>query len=150
MREKIDPNWYMAYLGKPWEGVPHPPKSYTCGELLRAVHRDLFGIDSMPIPVPDANILRACIDNMEPELYGLVPLKEGENPREFDTVFLSRNKYDDHCGIACQTVEGLLILHCENIAGVHMSSLGELKASGYRQFNWYRHRDMDALLAARR
>lgn len=146
----IPENWFLPYLGKPWEGVPHPPASYTCGELLRAVHLDLFGIDTPPVPAPDARVLRDCLDSMRPEYYGLLPLPEDAAPREFDSVFLARSKYEDHCGIACMTADGLLVLHCQQRVGVHLSSPGELLASGYRGLRWYRHRDMDAALAARR
>lgn len=147
--QAISPNWYMKYLGKPWAGVPNPPESYTCGELLRSVHADMLGIDTPPIPAPDARVLKDCLESMMPDYYGLIPLPNGEEPREFDSVFLARNRYEDHCGIACMTSDGLLILHCQQRVGVHLSSIGEMLALGYQRLRWYRHRDMDKALAER-
>lgn len=149
MRVTSPENWHLRYLGKPWVGVPNPPESYTCGELLRAVHRDLLGIETPPVPAPDARVLRDCIDSMMPGFYGLRPLPDGEAPREFDAVFLTRNRYEDHCGIACMTSDGLLILHCQQRVGVHLSSPSELLASGYRGLRWYRHERMDDALTQR-
>ena len=84
MRVTSPENWHLRYLGKPWAGVPNPPESYTCGELLRAVHLDLLGIETPPVPAPDARVLKDCIDSMLPGFYGLRPLPDGEAPREFE------------------------------------------------------------------
>lgn len=47
------------------------------------------------------------------------------------------------------TADGLLILHCQQRVGVHLSGPGELLASGYRSLRWYRHERMDAALTER-
>ena len=65
--------WHEAYLNKPWAAVPRPPETFNCGELVRAVHRDLLGIDSPTIPVPDAANRRAW--KLTPEMQG-----DGDGP----------------------------------------------------------------------
>lgn len=146
----VAPDWHLAYLGKPWANVPRPPQSYTCGELVRAVHRDLLGIDSPPIPVPDAGVLRDCVAAMKPEIFGLAALPPGARPRELDVAFFARARDRDHCGIACATADGLMILHCLQREGVRLDSQADMRGVyGYRHVRWYRHGGTDAALAAR-
>ena len=133
--------WWKQYLGKPWEAVPNPPHSYTCGELLRAVHLEMFGIETAPI-LADALDLRDCIMAMKGERYGLRPLDTDEKPREFDSVFMARVKYVDHVGIGVQTTDGLLVLHCLRGAGVVLESPGELRGRGFRRLDWFRHQEL--------
>ena len=109
-------NWWLAYLGKPWAAVPNPPESYTCGELVRAVHLDLCGIDSPPIPVTNAGSRAQCLRAMQPDLFGLEPLALTIEPRALDVVFLGRRERFGHCGVAVETTEGLRVLHCPEAA----------------------------------
>lgn len=134
-------HWWDAYIGKPWAVVPNPPETYTCGELVRAVHRDVHKIDSACIEA-NAAILRECVAAMQPTRFGLRPLEDGESPQEFDVVFLMRATREDHVGIAAQTIEGLRILHCQQNVGVTMDSPAELRALGYRHMRWYRHEEL--------
>ena len=147
MRVVAPANWHLAYQGRPWAGTPRPPESYTCGELLRAVHRDMLGIDTPPIPVPDARVLRACVAAMRPGAFGLEALPPGARPREFDVAFFARARDRDHCGVACMTDEGLMILHCIQRSGVLLDSLAVMRGCyGFRDVGWFRHRDADAAL----
>ena len=130
--------WYEQYVGKPWEAVPNPPVSYTCGELVRAVYRDVLSIDSAEI-LADALDTRSCILAMTPERYGLRPLVSGEMPKEFDVAFMLRAEMKDHVGIASQTMDGLMILHCQRGCGVTMDTVAELRGAGFRRMLWYRH-----------
>lgn len=126
------------YIGKPWRAVPDPPHSYTCGELVRAVYRDRLGIDSAAI-LADALNMKSCIRAMNPSRYGLRPLHVDELPQEYDVVFLMRASMQDHVGIAVQTMDGLMILHCQQCVGVTLDSVAELRGVGFRQMSWYRH-----------
>lgn len=131
------PQWWEAYLGKAWAAVPDPPKSYTCGELCRAVLREQLGIQ-VPVVLADPAVLRECVENLEqPELYGLYPAAGA--PREFDVAFLVRNKKRDHVGIAAMTAEGLMILHCQRGVGVILESPAEMLGLGYKYIDWRRH-----------
>lgn len=134
--------WWLKYLGRPWAAVPNPPASYTCGELLRAVYRDEFGVDTAHI-LADPLVLRDCVAAMVPERHGLYPLQPGQAPIEFDAVFMARVKYDNHVGIAAQTTEGLMVLHCMQGAGVVLESPGELAGRGFRRLHWYRQRGLE-------
>lgn len=143
-------NWWLAYLGKPWAADPNPPASYNCGELARAVHRDLCGIDSPPIPVTDAGSRLQCVRAMRPDLFGLEPLAETDSPRALDVAFMGRRACLAHCGMAVETDEGLRVLHCpEASCGVALDSLLELRFSGFPRVRWFRHRDMDRALRVR-
>ena len=88
MHIHLPANWWLTYLGKPWAVDPNPPASYNCGELVRAVHRDLCGIDSPAIPVADAGSRLQCVRAMRPELFGLEALLAGAAPRALDVAFL--------------------------------------------------------------
>lgn len=144
------PDWYMSYLDKPWAAVPHPPQSYTCGELIRGVHIDLFGLDSPPIAVDDATDHRDCIAAMQPEIYGLRLLAAHERPRTFDVVFFARAGRADHVGIVCESTDGMLALHCVQRMGVRLDGLDDLRGAwGFRRFIYWRHVDIDAALTLR-
>lgn len=146
----LPPLWWNRYLGKPWSAVPNPPESYNCGELTRAVHHELCGIDTPPIPVTNAGSRLQCLRAMCPELFGLEALKENVVPRTLDVAFLGRNGRLAHCGVAVETDEGLKVLHCpEAPCGVVLDSIPELRLAGFPQIRWFRHRDMNAALEAR-
>ena len=143
--------WYMPYLDKPWAAVPQPPQSYTCGELMRAVHLDLFGLDSPPIAVADATDGRDCLSAMsDPSFYGLRPLAPHERPRSFDVVFFARAGRADHVGIVCESIDGLLALHCVQRMGVRLDGMADLRGGwGFRRMLYWRHANIDAALELR-
>lgn len=139
---QLESDWYVKYLGKPWEASPNPPHSYNCGELVRSVHLDLFGIDTPAIPVENARSRRQCVEAMQPGLFGLVPLPRNSAPKSFDVAFMGRSRLA-HCGVAVHTDEGLKILHCpESPCGVCLDNLIELKLMGFPNISWFRHRDL--------
>lgn len=79
--------------------------------------------------------------------YGLEARPPGERPREFDVAFFARARDRDHCGVACMTADGLMILHCVQRSGVLLDSLAALRGCyGFRDVGWFRHRDTDAAL----
>ncbi len=143
-------NWWLEYLGKPWAAAPNPPASYNCGELVRAVHRDLCGIDSPAIPVTNAGNRLQCVRAMRPEFFGLEPLPQNTVPRALDVAFLGRRTYLAHCGLAVETGEGLRVLHCPEAAcGVSLDSLMELRVAGFPAVRWFRHRNMEEAMRFR-
>lgn len=140
-------NWWLCYLGKPWAAVPTPPESYNCGELTRAVHRDLCDIDTPPIPITNAGSRLQCLRAMRPDFFGLEALPEEASPRALDVVFIGRGERLAHCGVAVETQEGLRIMHCpEALCGVVLDSIPELRLAGFPRIRWFRHRDMDAAM----
>ena len=134
--------WYEKYVGKPWAARPEPPESFNCGELLRHTHLEKFGTETIGIRANALN-LRECVENMRPEIFGLRPLAEGEKIKDFDCVFFGRaSKYEDHCGLAANTPDGLLILHCLQNCGVVLESPAEAKARGFQRLIYYRHESL--------
>jgi hypothetical protein len=100
----IKKDWHFDYLGKPWSPVPRPPESYNCGELVRYVHIDLFGIDSPIVPVPDANVMRACLGAMNPVYYGLCRKADEVPMQEFDVIFLGRLREEWDMPLPAETI----------------------------------------------
>jgi hypothetical protein len=133
-------NWFNNYVGKPWEAKPSPPKSYNCGELLKSVYRDLFDIEEMAIKA-DAMKLTECVKAFQYKLFGLIPLKDDDPKEEFDVVFMARSRYEDHCGVAAKTTDGLLILHCLQDGGVVLESPYDCLNHGFSKLLWYRYKD---------
>ena len=131
--------WWEEHLGKPWSGTPNPPESFNCGEFIRWVYWQDSGYQCLPVPVPDAKVLRDCVKAMVPGYFGLVEV-QGE-VRDKDAVFLSRRRLMDHCGLAAMTPAGLYVLHCSQRGGVQLSTVQELKAQGYTGFSWWRRPD---------
>ena len=150
MAVSLPHNWYLAYLGKPWEATPCPPESYNCGELVRSVHRDMVGIDSPAIPITDAHSRLQCLKAMQPDIFGLLPLPDEESPRSLDVAFLGRQNRLAHCGMVVETAEGLRVLHCPQCSsGVVLDDLLQLRLSGFPVVRWFRHKDMSAALRSR-
>lgn len=141
MGKGIRQDWYLDYLGKPWKASPNPPDSYNCGELVRSIYVDLFGITTSAIPVANAQSSLQCARAMQPEIFDLVPLPDNESTHEFDVCFMGRKTLMGHCGIAIDTNEGLRILHCpESACGVTINSPLELKFSGFPFIRWFRYK----------
>ena len=150
MKLHLPHNWWLPYLGKPWAAKPNPPHSYNCGDLVRAVHLDLLGIDTPPIPITNAQSRLQCCKAMQPELFGLEPLPEDASPQSLDVAFLGRKTFLAHCGVAVDTSEGLRVLHCpEARCGVVLDSLAELRLTGFPHLRWFRHRDMETAARSR-
>jgi len=144
----IKKDWHFDYLGKPWSPVPRPPESYNCGELVRYVHIDLFGIDSPIVPVPDANVMRACLGAMNPVYYGLCRKADEVPMQEFDVIFLGRRRDAAHCGIMANTGEGLLVLHCLQGHGVCLDRIMEIQqVYGLQKKFLARHPGIDGVKA---
>jgi hypothetical protein len=79
------------------------------------------------------------VDNLNcPEMYSLAPVEDQIRP--FDFAFLARVFRRDHLGIAVKTVEGILILHCQQGVGVVLDSPADLLGSGVRRIDWFRHK----------
>lgn len=135
--------WQERYIGKPWAAAPYPPESFNCGELLRYALKAHRGVETIGIEANAFN-LRECIENMRPEVFGLRPLAGGEPVRDFDCAFFARMNYEDHCGLAARTPDGILILHCLQGAGVVLESEAEAKGRGFREIIWYRHLELDS------
>jgi hypothetical protein len=129
--------WHEEYIGKPWQASPAPPDSYNCGELLRAIYKTRFGLDIHDIDA-DAEKLSECIRAFRPEIFGLMELSEDEVIKEFDCVFMAKTKYPCHCGIAADTADGLMILHCLENGGVVLHRVFELASLGFSKLIWYR------------
>lgn len=135
-------NWYLKFLGRPWQANPNPPESYNCGELIRSIYREFLGIDLNAIPISNAESSLQCARAMRPEIYDLFPLSENENPKQFDICFMGRKTLLGHCGLAVDTNEGLRILHCpEAGSGVVIDSILELKFAGFPSIKWFRYKD---------
>ncbi len=131
--------WCDAYIGKPWAPVPDPPRSFSCGELVRHLFRERLGID-MPAILANAGVLRECIaDIATPARYGLAPLPAGASPQEFDVAYMVQATRQNHVGLAVDSPDGLLILHCVQGAGVVLNSPAELLGVGFRRIDWCRH-----------
>jgi len=130
--------WYEQYIGRPWAAAPNPPESFNCGELLRYIHLKELNIETPSIEI-DASSLKACVARMRPALFGLRPLAQGQRPSEYDCAFFARARYEDHCGIAVATVDGLLIMHCLQGVGVVLESEAESKKRGFHSITWCRH-----------
>lgn len=142
MHKAVKQDWFLDYLGKPWKANPRPPESYNCGELIRNIYIDLFGINTSAIPVSNAQSSLQCARAMKPEIFDLLPLPENEEPHEFDVCFMGRKTLMGHCGIGVNTDYGLNILHCpEALCGVTLQSPLELKYSGFPFIRWFRHKD---------
>lgn len=132
-------DWFEEYIGLPWSRIPNPPHSFSCGELVRHIHRVRLGID-MPDILADPGNLRQCIrDLCNPERYGLRPLGQEDERREYDVVYCLRVNRQDHVGIAVSTGEGLCILHCQQDSGVTLNKPAEMFGTGVRRLEWYRH-----------
>lgn len=131
---------WQSLLGRSWSAVPHPPQSFTCGELVRFIYASSFGLSIPPIRA-NACSLKECIRDIEDtDAYGFYPF--AGDVRAFDVVYFIRGKLRSHVGLAVSTQDGLGILHCQQGCGVVLETLASLQATGFRHWQWKRHRDM--------
>lgn len=139
--------WYEELMGRPWENIANPPKTFNCGELVRYVHKLRFGIETNPI-LADGNKIRECIRNMSmPEFYDLVPCDYTKR-RPFDIALLTRRVRRDHIAVLVQTPQGLQFLHCIQGGGVILETQFEMMATtGCQLMEWYHHKDVTQELA---
>lgn len=132
-------------MNRPWVSPSDPPRSFTCGDLGRFIYRERLGLDS-PLIWADASILRQCLNNLRDfSRYGLSPASGP--PRPYDVAMLARNRDFDHMGIGVASCEGLMILHCQQGAGVRLNSWAELSGEGFRHLYWMRHKDVTEEMA---
>ncbi|MDR2892970.1 MAG: hypothetical protein LBV80_07800 [Deltaproteobacteria bacterium] len=133
--------WWESLLGRPWERVPNPPQSFTCGELVRYLMKEHLGIEMLPV-YADAGVLRECVDNLnQPEMYGLEPVAADDKIQPFDIAFLARCKRFDHVGLAVPGPLGVMVMHCQQGIGVVCDTTAELNGAGFRRLEWFRHKD---------
>ncbi len=131
--------WYEKYIGKPWAKAPNCIDEYNCGELVRCVFRELFGIETAPI-IADAGRYSSVVKAMQPHVYDLVPV-QGREPQELDIAFFVQGTRQNHVGVAVQTTEGLMIMHCLDHIGVKLDSPFQIIGmDGYRKLHWYIHK----------
>lgn len=134
-------NWWEDFVGKPWVAIPEPPNSFNCGELVRYTFNHIHGVDSHVI-LGSATMQRDCVSAMQsPAMYGLRPCTPDETPQEFDVAFLQQGIFKSHVGVAIQTSEGLMVMHCIEGIGVTMDSPTEILGQGWRRLTWYRHKE---------
>lgn len=133
--------WWEKYIGKPWENIPDPPKTFNCGELIRYIYQTHFYLDIPPIQA-DGSKIRECLANLcQPEAYGLHPFEGPSRP--FDVVYLMRRVRRDHIALHIRTPQGPRFLHCVQGAGVVCESEFEMKATtGSNFMEWRRHQDI--------
>lgn len=139
MNNKI--NWFYKYLGKPWQAVPTPPESYNCGELVRAIYKNELNIELPAILIDNARNRRQCIEAMQPDVFGFLPLSLVARHKDFDLILLGRKRQLSHCGLIVNTNEGEKVLHCPEAAcGVCLDSFIELHIAGFPFVSIFRHK----------
>ena len=124
--------WHEQYLGRPWAHSPKPPESFNCGELLRFIYRERFGIET-PLIVADTLDLRSCIKDIR-EIGRYWNFQRVDMPRDFDIAVMSRSVEADHVGICV----GGDILHCRPKVGVFLDDVFTLRNMGWRGIQYIR------------
>lgn len=118
--------WYERLINKPWKGIPDPPRSFNCGELIRYAYKKRLNIELPPIYADGENLRQSILNMSEPELYGFEQVVPREQIRPFDVCILQRNVRRDHVALVVETQIGLMYLHCVNGAGVILESMFEI------------------------
>lgn len=131
-------HWSDRYVGRPFvEGV------FDCGELARAVQREVFGRE---VAIPSerwyagkegAARLRAMASQVEAGIGALA--KPVAEPREGDLVMMYSGSKVMHAGIYCMRVAEPWVLHAaERLGQVVLMRLRDLEERGYRVEGYYR------------
>lgn len=126
-------HWTDAYFGKPWAFGATGPEGYDCYGLVRAVYRDILGIDLPVIAVDHAPLaIRHAIRNGQ---SGWSPTRNG-GVQDFDVVMLSHGKHPHHVGLWGGPDR---VLHSVEGAGVIRQELTGLRMNGWHILGFYRH-----------
>lgn len=134
-------HWALQYLGAPWVSGQSGPVAYDCYGLVRAVYRDVLGIDLPVIDVTQAEPLR--LRHAMEQQAGAAWL-DVHTSAELDVVLMSHGKHPHHVGL-WSAVDGGRVVHAVEGAGVVAQSLAALQLAGWRVLGYHRRADACAL-----
>lgn len=121
-------HWAARYVGRAWA------EHRDCGAWFRLWSRLHFGRRVPPIVVDHGALVLSAARVLDDETrirarYGFA---RTISPAEGDAVFLSQRARPHHVGMAVLVDGQLQVLHALEGVGVMLSSLGELRAAGWR------------------
>lgn len=138
MNNLIDNNhWVMNYFGKPWVSGAQGPDAYDCFALVRAVQRDVFGID-MPIIMVDA-LNADVVKKTFSDTSHYATWRQVDVPQEGDCV-ITKSSPDspEHVGIWVDIDDGR-ILQCVFGSGVVLPNVAATKQLIGQHLEYWRH-----------
>lgn len=166
------PAWPARYIGAPWQSGGNGPESYDCWGLVRAVYRDIAGIE-LPLVDVDAHDPRAVLAAFH-QAAGAPPAKVtpgrapihppasaaalGLKPSDWhwqgagqcacgalqalDVLLLSSNRRPRHAAVAAGGGPEPRVLHTIEGAGAVLQTPAQLSLHGWRVLAIYRHRQL--------
>ncbi len=130
-------HWVNSYMNKGWAAGATGPDNYDCYQLVREVQRAKFGVD-MPVIDVNGKSLLAVIRAMKNDVANLDWL-EINRPEDGCLVKLFKSENPDHVGVFLAVEDGG-VLHCSQGIGVSFDSVFQLKALGWNNIKYYRHK----------
>ncbi|MDL2315659.1 hypothetical protein LJC59_01055 [Desulfovibrio sp. OttesenSCG-928-A18] len=97
-----------------------------------------WGLEVPEILVDPLNTLQCVRAIGRPEYFGLRRLGSDEIPREYDVVYCAERNYQRHVGIAVDTIDGLMVMHCQQSTPVCLHPPAELLARVFKSMTWLR------------
>lgn len=108
---------------RPYQFLVWDAESFCCGDYVALVLKDHCGI-SLPPMNYKGGVIEAAIALRSTPARSL--FKKIDQPKPFCVIEMQQYRSADHVGV-CVEVDGkLLITHCENGAGVLLSTFAEI------------------------
>ncbi len=126
-------HWALQYLGAPWVSGESGPAAYDCYGLVRAVYRDVRGVELPVVDVTQAEPLRLRHAMQQQAGRWL----DSPFPVDMGVVLLSHGKHPHHVGLWA-AVDGGRVVHAVEGAGVIAQTPQALALAGWRILGYYR------------
>lgn len=122
-------------LGRAWKLGAQGPEAYDCWSLLRHVEREVFGRVLPQVVLPEKTgpdrIAEILSSHPKRSLW-----RQAAAPSHGGGVEMTSVRAPLHVGVWLD-LDGGLVLHCAQGAGVSLDSLLNLKALGWSRFRFY-------------
>lgn len=129
-------HWSSQYLGKPYDVDGYGPDAFNCWGLVWEVYRAQFGIDLPKYGHVDPRQLPQIVRQIASEECQWERITE---PKDGCVVGLSSGRSLHHVGIYLD-VDGGLVLHARDQAGVIATPRAHLARHGWGKVNFYLHK----------
>lgn len=122
-------------LGRPWHLGAQGPEAFDCWSLFRLVQREVFGREVPMVQLPE-DTPRSAVSALLASHPGRSLWRPVARAGHGCGVEMTSVRTPLHVGVWL-AVDGGLVLHCAEPAGVTVDRLLALKAQGWRRFRFY-------------
>lgn len=122
-------------LGRPWRLGAQGPEAFDCWSLFRLIQREAFGREVPLVELP-ADTPRAAVSALLATHPGRSLWRPVARAVHGGAVEMTSVRTPLHVGVWL-AIDGGLVLHCAEPAGITLDPLLALQAQGWRRFRFH-------------